>query len=131
MVEDANRVGYTSSPVSKLRSLGLMLGAVQMRDSGVIRESNEALGSPNLNATMMVWRGSIKNPSESLGNTYKLGLNSSWSKERNLVASEEASTPTGTGAGGGLPTGTCSHSIGSRSLWIIGRTVPPAVTIAM
>ena len=80
-----------------------------MRDSCVIGKSNEALGFPNLNATMMVQKGSIKKPSESLGNTYKLGLNSSYSKERNLVGGEGVSTPTGTGTGGRLPTGTCSH----------------------
>ena len=101
-----------------------------MRDSGVIGESNEVLGSPNLNATAMVRRGSIKKPSESLGKTYELGLNSSCSKERNLVAGDGVSTPSGTGTGGGLPTGACSCSMGSRPLWIVGRAVPPAATIA-
>ena len=102
-----------------------------MRDSCVISKSNEALGSPDLNATVMVQRGSIKKPSESLGKTYKLGCNSSWSRKRNLVVGEGASTPTGTGTGGGLLTGARSCSTGSRPLWIIGKAVPPAVTIAM
>ena len=101
-----------------------------MRDSCVIRESSEALGSPDLNVTMMVRRGSIKKPSESLDNMYKLGHNSSWSRERNLVAGEGASTPTGTTTGGGLPTRVCSCLTGSRPLWIVGRAVPPAATVA-
>ena len=37
------------------------------------------MGSVDLRATVIVHNGSIKNPSESLGNTYKDGLNSSWS----------------------------------------------------
>ena len=129
--EDTKGAGYTSSPVSELRLLGSMLGAVWMRDSCVIGESNEVLGSPDLNATVMVWRGSIRKPSESLGSTYELGHNSLWSKERNLVAGKGASTSTGTGAGGRLPTGTCSHSTCSRPLWIVRRAVPPAATVAM
>ena len=87
-------------------------------------------GLVDLRATTMVQRGSIKKPSESLGNMYELGHNSSCSKERNLVAGDGVSTPSGTGAGGRLPTGTCSCSIGSRPLWIIGRAVPPAATVA-
>ena len=71
----------------------------------------------------MVQRGSIKEPSESLGKTYELGLNASCSNKKNLVASEGVSTPSGTGAGGGLPTGACSRLIGSRPLWIVGRAV--------
>ena len=102
-----------------------------MANSCVIGERSEATGSVDLRATMMVQKGSIKKPSESLGNMYKLGCNSLWSKERNLVASEGVSTPTGTGAGGRLPTGVCSHSTGSRPLWIVGRAVPPAATVAM
>ena len=88
------------------------------------------MGLVNLRATAMVQRGFIKKPSEFLGNTYELGFNSLCSNERNLVASEGASTPSGTGTGGGLLTSTCSRSMGSRPLWIIGRVLPPAVTIA-
>ena len=87
-------------------------------------------GSVDLRATAIVFSGSTKNPSESLGNMYEDGLNSLWSRERNLVASDGASTLSGIGAGGGLPTGTCSHSMGSKPLWIVGRAVPPAVTVA-
>ena len=87
-------------------------------------------GRPAYWVVSMVRRGSIKKPSESLGKMYELGLNSSWSKERNLVAGDRVSTPSGTGTGGRLPTGMCSCSIGSRPLWIIGRAVPPAATIA-
>ena len=130
-MEDAKGAGYLRSPVSNSRLLGSRDWCVWMTDSCVIGKRSEAIGSVDLRVTAMVQRGSIKNPSESLGNTYKLGLNSSWSKKRNLVASEGVSTPTGTGTGGGPPTGTCSHSTGSRPLWIIGRVVPPAAIIAM
>ena len=107
-----------------------MLGVVQMRDSCVIGESNEALGSPDLNATAMVRRGSIKKPSESLGKTYELGLNSLCSNERNLVAGDAASTASCTGAGGGVPTGASSRSMGTKPLWIVGSALPPAATVA-
>ena len=131
MAEDAKGTEYMSSPVLELRSFGLMEGAVWVRDSCVIGESNEVLGSPDLNVTAMVRRGSIKKPSESLGNMYELGLNSLYSNKRNLVAGKGASTPTSTGAGGRLPTGACSCLTGSRPLWIVGRAVPPAVTTAI
>ena len=88
------------------------------------------MGSVDLRATVMVRRGSIKKPYESLGNTYEFGRNSSCSNERNLVAGDGVSTPSGTGAGGRLPTGACSHSIGSRPLWMVGRAVPPAATVS-
>ena len=41
-----------------------------------IGERSEVTGSVDLRATAIVCRGSIKNPSESLGNTYEDGLNS-------------------------------------------------------
>ena len=88
------------------------------------------MGSVDLRTTTMVRRGSIKKPSESLGNMYELGLNSSCSNERNLMARNGVSTPSGAGTGGGLPTGMCSRSIGSRPLWIVRRVVPPAATVA-
>ena len=77
--------------------------------------------SVDLRVTTMVWRGSIKNPSESLGNTYELGRNSSCSNERNLVAGNGASTPSGTGTGGWLPTGADLHgtsSMQSQTLYL-------------
>ena len=96
-----------------------------MRDSCVIGKSNKALGSPNLNVTAMVRRGSIKKPSESLGKMYELGLNSLCSNERNLVAGDGASTASSSGMGGGVPTGASS-----RPLWIVGRALPPTTTVA-
>ena len=131
MAEDAKGVEYLRSPVSDSRSLGLRNWCIWMTDSCRIREGSKVMESVDLRATGMVWRGSIKNPFESLGNIYEPGPNSSRSKERNLVAREGASTSTGTGVGGRLPTSVCSHSMGSRPLWIIGRMVPPAATIAM
>ena len=88
------------------------------------------MGSVDLRATAIVLSGSTKNPSESLGNTYKDSLNSSWSRERNLVARDGASTASCTGTGGGVPTGASSRSMGSRPLWIMGSALPPAVTVA-
>ena len=88
------------------------------------------LGSSDLNATAMVRRGSIKKPSESLGKTYELGLNSSCSNERNLVARVGASTASSVGRGGGVPTGALSRSMGSNPLWIVGSALPPAATVA-
>ena len=79
---------------------------------------------------MIVLSGSTKNPSESLGNTYEDGLNSSWSRERNLVAGEGVSTASCTGMGGGVPTGASSRSMGSKPLWIVGSALPPAATVA-
>ena len=101
-----------------------------MADSCVIGERSEATGSVNLRATTIVCSGSIKNPSDSLGNTYEDGLNSSWSKERNLVAGDGVSTASCTGTGGGVPTGASSRSMGSKPLWIVGSALPPAVTVA-
>ena len=83
------------------------------------------MGSVDLRATAIVLSGSTKNPSESLGNTYKNGLNSSWSRERNLVAREGASTASSSGTGGGVPT-----SASSKPLWIVGSGLPPATTVA-
>ena len=84
-----------------------------------------ATGSVDLRATAIVLRGSTKNPSESLGNTYEDGLNSSWSRERNLVAGDGASTASSSGTGGGVPTGASS-----KPLWIVGSALPPATTVA-
>ena len=82
-------------------------------------------GSVDLRATAIVLSGSTKNPSESLGNTYEDGLNSSWSKERNLVAGEGASTASSSGTGGGVPT-----SASSKPLRIVGSGLPPATIVA-
>ena len=101
-----------------------------MTDSCVIGERSEATGLVDLRVTTIVLSGSTKNPSESLGNTYEDGLNSSWSRERNLVAGDGASTASCTGAGGGVPTGTSSCSMGSKPLWIVGSALPPAATVA-
>ena len=88
------------------------------------------MGSVDLRATVIVLSRSTKNPSESLGNTYEDGLNSSWSRERNLVARDRASTASSTGTGGGIPTSASSRSVGSKPLWIVGSALPPAVTVA-
>ena len=101
-----------------------------MTDSCVIGERSEAMGSVDLRATAIVHSGSIKNPSESLDNTYEDGLNSLWSRERNLVAGDGASTASCTGTGGGIPTGASSHSMCSKPLWIVGSALPPAATVA-
>ena len=101
-----------------------------MTDSCVIRERSEATGSVDLRATAIILSGSTKNPSESLGNMYEDSLNSSWSRERNLVAGDGASTSSCTGTGGGVPTGASSHSMGSKPLWIVGSALPPAATVA-
>ena len=87
-------------------------------------------GSVDLRATAIVRSGSIKNPSESLGNTYEDGLNSSWSRERNLVAGDGALTASCTGTGGGVPTGASVCSMGCKPLWMVGSALPPAVTVA-
>ena len=101
-----------------------------MADSCVIGERSEATGSVDLRATTIVLSRSTKNPSESLGNMYEDGLNSSWSRERNLVAGDGASTASCTGTGGEVPTGASSRSMGSRPLWIVGSALPPAATVA-
>ena len=88
------------------------------------------MGSVDLRATAIVRSGSIKNPSESLGNTYEDGLNSLCSKERNLVAGDGASTASCTGTGSGIPTSASSRSMGSRPLWIVESALPPAATVA-
>ena len=119
-----------SSAGSDSRSLGSMDWCVWMADSCVIGERSEATGSVDLRATAIVLSGSTKNPSESLGNTYKDGLNSLWSNERNLVAGEGVSTSSCTGPGGGVPTSASSRLMGSKPLWIVGSTLPPAATVA-
>ena len=101
-----------------------------MTDSCVIGERSEATGSVDLRVTAIVRSGSIKNPSESLDNMYEDGLNSSCSKERNLVAGNGVSTASCTGRGGGVPTGASSRSMGSKSLWIVGSALPLAATVA-
>ena len=101
-----------------------------MADSCVIGERSEATGSVDWRATAIVHSGSIKNPSESLGNMYEDGLNSLWSRERNLVAGDGVSTASCTGTGGGVPTGASSCSMGSKPLWIMGSALPPAATVA-
>ena len=83
------------------------------------------MGSVDLRVTTIVLSGSTKNPSESLGNMYKDGFNSSWSRERNLVAGDGASTTSSSGTGGGVPTGASS-----KPLWIVGSVSPPATTVA-
>ena len=47
------------------------------------------------------------------------------------MAGDGVSALSGVGAGGGLLTSACSRSMGSKPLWIVGRAVPPAVTVAM
>ena len=101
-----------------------------MADSCVIGERSEVMGSVDLRVTAIVLSGSTKNPSESLGNTYKDGLNSSWSSERNLVAGDRASTASCTGTGGRVPTSASSHLMDSKPLWIMGSALPPAATVA-
>ena len=103
---------------------------VWITDSCVIGERSEATGSVDLRATAIVLSGSTKNRSESLGNTYKEGLNSLWSRERNLVAGDGASTASCKGAGGGVPTSASSRSMGSKPLWMVGSALPPAATVA-
>ena len=88
------------------------------------------MGLVDLRATVIILNGSIKNPSESLGNTYEDGLNSLGSRERNLVAGDGVSTASCTGAGSGVPTGTSSRSMGSKPLWIVGSALPPEATVA-
>ena len=89
------------------------------------------MGSVDLRVTTIVLSGSTKNPSESLGNTYEDGLNSSRSRKRNLVARDGASTASCTGMDGGVPTGASSRSMGSKPLWIVGSALPPVATVAM
>ena len=101
-----------------------------MADSCVIGERSEAMGLVDLRATAIVHNGSIKNPSESLGNMYEDGLNPSWSRERNLVARDGVSTASCTGTGSGIPTSASSRSMGSKPLWIMGSALPPAATVA-
>ena len=127
--EDAKGAGYTSSAGSDSRSLGSMDWCVWMTDSCVIGERSKATGSVDLRATVIILSGSTKNLSESLGNTYEDGLNSSSSRERNLVAGDRASTASCTGTGG-VPTGASSRSTGSKPLWIVGSALPPAATVA-
>ena len=98
---------------------------VWIADSCVIGERSEATGSVDLRATAIVLSGSTKNPSESLGNTYEDGLNSSSSRERNLVAGEGVSTASSSGMGSRVPTGASS-----KPLWIVGSALPPATTVA-
>ena len=74
-----------------------------MADSCVIGERSEATGLVDLRATAIVCNESIKNPSEFLGNMYKDSLNSLWSKAKNLVAGDGASTASCTGTGSGVP----------------------------
>ena len=124
--EDTKGAGYTNSAGSDSRSLGSTHWCVWITDSCVIGERSEATGSVDLRATAIVLSGSTKNPSESLGNTYEDGLNSSSSRERNLVAGEEVSTASSSGTGGGVPTGASS-----KPLWIVGSGLPPAITVAM
>ena len=116
MAEDAKGAGYLSSAGSDSRLLGSMDWCIWMADSCVIRERSDVTGSVDLRATAIVRSGSIKNPSESLGNMYEDSLNSLWSKERNLVAGDGASTASCTGTGGGVPTGASSHTMGSKPL---------------
>ena len=123
--EDAKGAGYTNSAGSDSRSLGSTDWCVWMTDSCVIRERSEATGLVDLRATAIVLSGSTKNPSESLGNTYEDSLNSSWSRERNLVAGDGASTTSSSGTGSGVPTGASS-----KPLWIVGSGLPPATTVA-
>ena len=101
-----------------------------MTDSCVIGERSEATGLVDLRATTIVLSGSTKNHSESLGNTYEDGLNSSWSRERNLVAGDGALSASCTGTGGGIPTGASSRLMDSNPLWIVGSALPPAATVA-
>ena len=123
--EDAKGAGYTNSAGSDSRSLGSTDWCVWITDSCIIGERSEATGSVDLRVTVIVLSGSTKNPSESLGNTYEDGLSSSWSKERNLVAGDGASTAPSSGRGGGVPTGASS-----KPLWIVGSALPPATTVA-
>ena len=123
--EDAKGAGYTSSAGSDSRSLGSMDWCVWMTDSCVIGERSEATGSVDLRATAIVLSGSTKNPSESLGNTYEDSLSSLWSRERNLVAGDGASTTSSSGTGSGVPTGASS-----KPLWIVGSRLPPATAVA-
>ena len=73
-VENAKGVEYMSSPVSEgrsARSLGLRDWCVWITDSCVIGKRSKAMGLVDLRATVIVNNGSIKNPSEFLGNTYE------------------------------------------------------------
>ena len=119
-----------SSAGSDSRLLGSMDWCVWMTHSCVIGERSEATGSVDLRATTIVLSRSTKNPLESLGNTYEDDLNSSWSRERNLVARDRALTASSAGTGGGVPTGASSRSMGSKPLWIVGSALPPAATVA-
>ena len=56
-----------------MRSLGSGDWCIWMTDSCIIGERSEVTGLVDLRATVIVCSGSIKNPFESLGNTYVRG----------------------------------------------------------